>query len=392
MKKLISIIGSTGSIGLTSLKIIDKKKNFFKVNLLSAKKNYIRICKQINKYKPNYFVISDEITFKKVKARYKKNKVIILNDFNFKKKLRKSDLTITAIPGIAGLKPTFNMIKLTNKMLIANKESIICGWDIIRKESLKFKTKIIPVDSEHFSILKLIQNHKINEIKKVYITASGGPFLNYKKHQLKKIKPSDALKHPKWKMGKKITVDSATLMNKMLELIEAQKLFQIPNKKLDILIHPNSLVHAIVELKNGLIKFLYHSTSMIIPLSNAIFEGDLNIEDFFLSKNKSSKNHIENLYFQKVKKKIFKVIKLKNKINEYPSSSIIVNAANEIFVDQFLQKNIPFSSIFKVIMGILKHRNYKKYAIKKPRNIRQIIQIDMWARKETLINIKGHSD
>ena len=106
--------------------------------------------------------------------------------------------------------------------------------------------------------------------------------------------------------GKKITVDSATLMNKMLELIEAQKLFQIPNKKLDILIHPNSLVHAIVELKNGLIKFLYHSTSMIIPLSNAIFEGDLNIEDFFLSKNKSSKNHIENLYFQKVNKKFFK--------------------------------------------------------------------------------------
>ena len=125
---------------------------------------------------------------------------------------------------------------------------------------------------EHFSIQKLLEKHELREIKKIYITASGGPFLNYKLHQFKNISPKDALKHPKWKMGKKITIDLSTLMNKLFELIEAQKLFNIPFNKLDILIHPNSLVHAIVELKNGLIEFIYHDTIMIIPLANAIFE------------------------------------------------------------------------------------------------------------------------
>merc|ERR1711965_526238 len=132
-----------------------------------------------------------------------------------------------------------------------------------KKTAIKYNTKIIPIDSEHFSISKLLENHSLKEIKKIYITASGGPFLNYKKNQLKNIKIKDALNHPKWKMGKKITIDSSTLMNKILELIEAQKLFNIPNKKLDILIHPNSLVHAIVMFNNGLTKMLYHQTTMI---------------------------------------------------------------------------------------------------------------------------------
>ena len=127
------------------------------------------------------------------------------------------------------------MTKKSNKILIANKESIICGWNLIKRAAIKNKTKIIPVDSEHFSILNLLKNHSINEIKKIYITASGGPFLNYKRKQFKKIKPADALKHPKWKMGKKISIDSSTLMNKILELVEAQKLFNISNDKLDIL-------------------------------------------------------------------------------------------------------------------------------------------------------------
>ena len=141
------------------------------------------------------------------------------------------------------------------------------------------------MDSEHFSISELIKNHQIKEIKKVYITASGGPFLNYTLKELKKVKPKEALNHPKWKMGKKITIDSSTLMNKILELIEAQKLFKIPNSKLDILIHPDSLVHAIVQFKNGLSKILFHETSMIIPLTNAIFNNDVDI-DFFYKKTK----------------------------------------------------------------------------------------------------------
>ena len=379
----IAILGSTGSIGLSTLSIIDKKRNFFKINLLSANKNYKQICKQIIKYNPNFFVINDLVIFKKIKKKFKNRNIIILNSldsFKFKKKI---DITVSAIPGLAGLEPTIFMLKLSKKILIANKESVICGWDLIKKNSLKYKTKIIPVDSEHFSILKLLKNNDLKDIKKIYITASGGPFLNYKLNQFKKIKPKDALKHPKWKMGKKITIDSATLMNKILELIEAQKLFKIPNHKLDILIHPESLVHAIVELKNGLTKFIYHETSMIIPLVNAIFDEKLNIGDFYKIKKKIRDLPIKNLTFDTVNKKKFPTIRLKSVANKHPSSPIIVNASNEILVDQFLQKKIPFTGIFKIIMSILNDRNYKKYAIRKPKNINQINIINDWAKQVT---------
>ena len=249
----------------------------------------------------------------------------------------------------------------------------------------KNNTTIIPVDSEHYSIFKLIENLKKMDIEKIYITASGGPFLNYKKHQMHKIKPREALKHPKWKMGKKITIDSSTLMNKILEIIEAQKLFDIPKNKLDIVIHPNSLVHAIIKKKNGLTTFIYHDTSMIIPLANAIFDGKLNIREFY--NTKKIKDKFENLVFRKVDKKIFPVINLKNRANEYPSTSIIINAANEILVELFLNKKIPFLSISKTILKILNDRNYKKYAIRKPKNINEIYVIDNWARERTLKKI-----
>ena len=196
------------------------------------------------------------------------------------------------------------MIKKSKRLLIANKESIICGWSLIKKEAKAFNTKIIPVDSEHYSIFKLIENRSLSEIKKIYLTASGGPFLNYKIKKLKSIKPKDALKHPKWKMGKKISVDSATLMNKIFELIEAQKLFNISYSKLDILIHPESLIHAIIILKNGLKKFIYHDTSMIIPLANAIYDGNLDIKNFFKKEN-INKNNIKDLTFKKLTKKYF---------------------------------------------------------------------------------------
>ena len=386
MAKSISILGSTGSVGVSTLSIIDKKKDYFKIYLLSANKNFYLIKKQIKKYKPKIFVITNKDIYKKIKKKFSKNKIIISNTFNELILSKKIDITISAIPGVVGLEPTIQMVKSSKKILIANKESIICGWHLIKKTALKYNTKIIPIDSEHFSILKLLENHSLKEIEKIYITASGGPFLNYKKNQLKNIKIKDALNHPKWKMGKKITIDSSTLMNKILELIEAQKLFNIPNKKLDILIHPNSLVHAIIEMKNGLIKFLYHDTTMIIPLANAIFDGKININDFIKKKKKIKA--IEDLYFQKVDSNIFPVIKFKNRLDEYPSTPIIINAANEVLVDQFLKKKIPFLSIYKIIMNILNDRNYKKYAIKTPININQILTIDNWAKNTTKKYVK----
>ena len=383
MKKKIIILGSTGSIGSTTLKIIDKKKSSFKVILLSAKDNYSLICKQIQKYKPKYFVITNSSVFVKVKKKFKNKKINILDNYNKINFKTKIDLVISAIPGIAGLSPTLSIMKFSKKILLANKESVICGWHLIKQVSVKHQVKIVPIDSEHFSILKLIENHKLNHIRKIYLTASGGPFLNYKPYQFKKIKPKDALKHPKWNMGKKISIDSSTLMNKILEIIEAQKLFNISSKKLEIIIHPNSLVHAIVVFRNGLTKMLYHHTTMITPIANAIFDGKLDINDFYKLTTDEKKN-IESLIFKKVNSKIFPAIKLKDKANEFPSTSIIINAANEVLVDQFLYKKITYNDIIKGIEYILRDRNYKKYAIKRPKTIKQILDIDFWAKNKIL--------
>ena len=385
MKKFISILGSTGSVGLSTLSILDKNKKDFKPFVFSANKNYKIICQQIKKYKPHFFIISDKNTYYKVLKKFKKKKIKIFNNFLDLKLKKKSDITITAIPGIAGLEPTIKLVEKSKKILIANKESIICGWDLISKNAKKNKTKLIPVDSEHYSIFKLIENKKMNMINKIYLTASGGPFLNFNQNQFKKIKPFQALKHPKWKMGHKITIDSSTLMNKIFELIEAQKLFNLPPEKLDIIIHPNSLVHAILELKNGLKQFIYHDTSMKIPLANAIYDGEINIKKIY---DKKKLIEFENLIFKKVNKNIFPAIKLKKIMNQYPSTPIIVNAANEILVDQFLKEKIGFLDINRIIMNILKDSNYRKYAIKKPKNINEINLIDMWARSKTLRILK----
>ena len=388
MKKKIAILGSTGSIGVNSLKIIEKKKSIFKIKILMAKKNYKAICNQINSFKPEIFIIDDLNTYLKIKKKYKNFKTKIFNTLDLnEKKIPKLDIVISAIPGIAGLEPTLKLIKKSKKMLIANKESIICGWSMISKFSKKNNCKIIPIDSEHYSIMKILEHEKMSDVNKIYLTASGGPFLNYKPSSLKNVKPNAALKHPKWKMGKKISIDSASLMNKILELIEAQKLFSVSEKQLDIVIHPNSLVHAIVHFKNGLYKFIYHETTMMIPLANAIFEKDLDISKFLKPKLNGKNLFFKSLFFQKVDDKKFPIIKLKKRVNEYISTPIIVNAANEIIVDQYLTKKIPFNSFYKYLLMVLNDKNYKIYAIKDPKNIEQIYEIDAWARQTTINKI-----
>ena len=382
MRKIISILGSTGSIGIHSLRIFNKNKRLFNFYIFAADKNYSLICKQIIKYKPKIFIINDADVLKKVKKKFKKNKTKIFGTrYLQEKNIKRSDITIAAIPGIAGLKPTIELVKKSKKILIANKESIICGWNFIKKAAIKNNTKITPIDSEHYSIMKLIENHKIEEIKKIYLTASGGPFLKFNLSKLKNIKPKQAIKHPKWKMGKKISIDSASLMNKMLEFVEAQKIFEISPNKIEIIVHPQSLIHAIVEFKNGLFKFLYHKTTMSIPLVNAIFEKNNDIENFLKPElNSKRKIFFENLNFLEVDKKRYPIINLKSRINEHISTPIIINAVNEILVDQFLKKKIPFNSFYGYILRVLNDRNYKKYAIKEPKNISQVFQIDQWSR------------
>ena len=383
MKK-ISILGSTGKIGEVSLKILEKKKKYYSVYILSGYKNYKKIIYQIKKYKPKIFIIFDLNTYEKVKKKLKSTNVIILNEHDYLNyKIKNSNILITAIPGIDGLKPTLDFIKKSQKLLIANKESIICGWNLIKKESRKYKVKIIPIDSEHFSIMQILKNIKNNDIEKIFITASGGPFLKFNKKQIAQATPSQALKHPKWKMGKKISIDSATLMNKIFEVVEASKLFSINLNKIEILIHPQSLIHAIIKYKNGLSTLLYFEPDMTIPICNAISGQGLDIKNYLNAKTKKDNLIIkEKLEFFKVDKNKFPAIKLKPILNKFNSLPIVVNAGNEIFVDQFLKKKISFYSIIYNLFKLLKDPKIRKYAIKKSTNLNSIISIDKWARDQ----------
>ena len=383
MKK-ISILGSTGKIGEVSLKILEKKKKYYSVYILSGYKNYKKIIYQIKKYKPKIFIIFDLNTYEKVKKKLKSTNVIILNEHDYLNyKIKNSNILITAIPGIDGLKPTLDFIKKSQKLLIANKESIICGWNLIKKESRKYKVKIIPIDSEHFSIMQILKNIKNNDIEKIFITASGGPFLKFNKKQIAQATPSQALKHPKWKMGKKISIDSATLMNKIFEVVEASKLFSINLNKIEILIHPQSLIHAIIKYKNGLSTLLYFEPDMTIPICNAISDQGLDIKNYLNAKTKKNNLIIkEKLEFFKVDKNKFPAIKLKPILNKFNSLPIVVNAGNEIFVDQFLKKKISFYSIIYNLFKLLKDPKIRKYAIKKSTNLNSIISIDKWARQQ----------
>ena len=379
--KKIAILGSTGSIGTNSLYIIKQAKNLFKIELLLANNNFAKISEQIRNFNPKIVVILNEDVFRKIKKKFKSKRIIFLNNLNdVDKHLKKVDITISAIPGIAGLQPTIQFIKKSKKILLANKESIVCGWDLIKKNLKKNKTKLIAIDSEHFSIEQLTKDYKDNDIEKIYITASGGPFLNLDKKKFKLIKPKQAINHPKWKMGSKISVDSATLMNKILELIEARKIFPFDFKKYEIIIHPQSLVHAIVRFKNGLTKLLYHEPDMRIPISNALFNNKIDSKRYINRK----KINIKNLEFFPVDSERFPSVKLIPMMSQYKSTPIILNAANEIFVDHFLKSKISFSSIYEYLSLVLKDRNYINYAKMRGDKLKNIQTIDQWSRNLAL--------
>ena len=379
-KKTIAILGSTGSIGKSSLNVITKLKDT-KIELIFADKNFRELLKQIRIYKPRIVVVNSFETFVKLKNIFKKKKIKILNNYKESKEyLKKIDTTISAIPGINGLEPTIFFAAISKKVLIANKESVICGWNLITKIAKKFKTKLIPIDSEHFSINFLLKNYLPDQISKIYITASGGPFLNLDKKSFKKILPNQAIKHPKWKMGKKISVDSATLMNKVVEVIEAVKLFSINLDKFKIIVHPQSLVHSIIELKNGLRIFLYHEPDMRIPIANAIEDLNKNLENFDFNRKEIS----NKLTFLPVDETKFPVEEIIKKINVNNSSPILINAANEIIVDQFLKKKIKFVEIFKYLKLFLSTISYIKTSKIKPNSIEKVRKIDLIGRQVAL--------
>ena len=382
-KKKIAILGSTGSIGKNSLEIIKLNKKNFDIKLLSANSNYKEICNQIKLFKPSLFVITNYLVYIKIKSKFKNKGIKIFNNFQDIPSKLKFDITIAAIVGIAGLEPTIQLSKQSKKILLANKESIICGWHILSQIIKKNKTELIPIDSEHFSINQLTRNYTDSDIKKIYITASGGPFLRRPLRSFKKIKPNDAYKHPNWNMGKKISIDSSNLMNKILELIEAHRLFSFNPIKYEIIIHPQSLIHAIVIFKNGQSKFLYHETDMKIPISNAIYNNRVDINKIIKTSNNFIKN-LRNIKFENVDKKRFPIVTLAKEKYLSKSGPIILNASNEILVNSFIKNKIPYNGIFETLKRVFKDRDFNKYAVKKVPNIDEIYRIDNWARNKTL--------
>ena len=381
MKKKIAILGSTGSIGKTTFNIIKKNKKDFEVLLLTTNKNVNLVIKQARALKVKNILISSRSHYLKATKIKNKNFKIYNNLDNLNKIIKKKlDYCMCAISGLAGLKPTLSCIRLTKKIAIANKESIICAWNLIDKELKKNKTKFIPVDSEHFSIWSLIKNIKNYKIDKILITASGGPFLNLPIKKFKNIKPKDALKHPNWIMGKKISVDSATMMNKVFEIIEAQRIFKVNLSKFEILIHPNSYLHAIVKFENGLTKMLVHDTSMTIPIFNTIYSENSRK----LKNNSINLSYLNNLNLSKPDIKRFPILKIINLIPKNISLfETVIIAVNDELVNSFLKKKISFLDMQKYLLKILKFNQFKKYCYKKPQNINQITKVMEEARLKT---------
>ena len=383
MKKKIAILGSTGSIGEFTLEVIRKDKKNFDVILLTANNNYKKLIQQAKEFDVKNVLIGNKNFYEKVKNSLKKNKIKVYSgNISITKIVSgKLDYTMSAVVGLAGLQPTIDAIKISRTVAIANKEAIICGWNLLLKLVKKYKTEILPVDSEHFSIMELTKNVSDDEIEEIIITASGGPFLNIPINKLNKVKPKQAINHPNWKMGKKISIDSANLMNKVFEVIEACKFFNFNKTKYKIMIHPQSLVHSIIHFKNGLIKMILHNTDMKIPISNTIYRK----RNHFISQSKIDTKTLNKLSFKEVNSKRYPAVNLIKKcLNSGYSTPIIVNASNEVLVGLFLKGKIGFLDIVKTTSKIFKDKDFKKYAKRKPKSINGIKKTDNWARLKIL--------
>ena len=375
IKKRITILGSTGSIGKSLINILKKDINSFEILLLTVDNNINELLKQVKIFNVKNIIITNHKKFLMIKKILKNKKINIYNNFDYMDKIFKNKMnhyTMNAISGLSGLEPTIKIIKFTKKIAIANKESIICGWPLIKKELLKNKTEFVPIDSEHFSIYSLIDKSKNKDIDNIYITASGGPFLKLPLKSFKDIEIKSALKHPNWKMGKKITIDSATMMNKVFEVIEAKKIFDLDYNKLKILVHPKSYVHAIIKFKNGLTKILIHDTNMTIPIFNSLY----NKNEKQIKSSRLNFSIINKMNFENIDQKRFPVVKILDKLpNNNSLFETVIVAANDNLVEMFLNNKIQFLDISKTMLKILKNKEFSQFKKIIPKNVSQIIKL-----------------
>ena len=376
MKIKVAIIGSTGSVGSTALKVISKNKKNFSVILLVCNSNLRKILHQIKIYSPKFIFIKNLYARNVIKKKIK-NKIFFLNnldDFgNFYNKNNKLDKVILAVSSIDGFDYAFRFLNCSKELLIANKESIICGANILIKKASRLNCKITSIDSEHYCLaqsLKNIANQK--NIKNIYLTASGGPFLGKLKKDIDKASVRKVLSHPNWIMGKKISVDSANMINKINEVIEAHVLFDIPFDKIQIKIHPQSVIHSIVILKNGLVKIIGHDTTMEIPIRNSLFNNNFYSQESNLFDNKKK----ITLSFNEIQLKEFPILKIANKIFKRGHAAwILFNIFNDFLVNKFLKKEIFFYQITSNLIKIFSLASIEKMCLNEIQSLADIKNI-----------------
>ncbi|HAS80352.1 MAG TPA: 1-deoxy-D-xylulose-5-phosphate reductoisomerase [Fusobacteriaceae bacterium] len=380
--KNITILGSTGSIGTSALEVIRNKSSEFNVVAMSAHYNHKLLIEQIEEFKPEYVSIGTKVGYEEIITKYPDLEVYLGNE-GLKKLggLDKADIVLTAVSGAVGIEATIESIKKEKRIALANKETMVAAGDLINNMLKEYKAEIIPVDSEHSAIYQSLLGGKKNEVNKIIITASGGTFRGKTLKELNNVKVEDALKHPNWSMGKKITVDSSTLCNKGLEVIEAHQLFNVSYDNIEVLVHPQSIIHSMVEFNDMSIIAQLGVPDMKVPIQyaftypNRISNNVLKSLDF---------KTISNLTFDQVDNDVFKGVEyayFAGRVGQ--SMPAVYNAANEIAVDEFINGNIKFLDIYRVIKDTM-----DKHIVHSVDSLEKVIKADTWARKEALRIIK----
>lgn len=375
--KNVVILGSTGSIGKSALDVIRHFPEKFKVIGLAAKSNINLLKQQIEEFKPQYVAVYDKKACEQLRKEI--NSVTILCSIEGVceiARLKEADIVLSAIVGASGLLPTFEAVKAGKLIALANKESLVMAGDLIKKEAQKSGAKIIPVDSEHSAVFQCINGCNKPYIKKIWLTASGGPFRGKKAHEIENVTPEEALNHPKWKMGRRITIDSATLMNKGFEVIEAHFLFDIPVEKIGVIIHPQSIIHCLVEFIDGTYLAQMSNPDMKAPIALALSLPE-RLPDVVKSIDWSTMNQLN---FELPDTDTFPCLNLAYEAAKIGGSMpVVLNAADEVAVEAFLSGKLKFSEIYKVIKKVM-----DAHKVFFPETIEEILQTDSWARKKAL--------
>ena len=379
--KNITILGSTGSIGTNALEVIRQKRDEFNVVALSGHTNYKLVMEQIKEFSPKYVSIGTEEGFEAIKKEFPEVNLFFGRE-GLKKlgELEETDIILTAVSGVIGIEATVEAIKKGKRIALANKETMVAGGAYINRLLKEYpEAEIIPVDSEHSALFQSLSAGRREDVKNLIITASGGSFRGKKRDELKEITVSEALKHPKWSMGKKITIDSSTLVNKGLEVIEAHELFGIDYDRIKVAVHPQSIVHSLVEYKDNAMVAQLGATDMKLPIQLA-FTYPKREESIALEKLDLMK--VGNLTFEEPDMETFKGLPLAYRAGKTGGTMpVVFNAANEVAVELFMKEKIKFLEIYDVIEKAMD--NHMPVEIE---NLEIILKVDEETRKWVYAN------